>query len=1122
MSVRHLRRLSLGALLFVVLQAVGLSAAAQDAKISLKVTDVPLEDVLTQIEQKTPYRFLYSKESVNVRFNVSVNANDESVKSILDKILVHNGINYTLEKRQIVLSPTAKDLAEKVRVTGTVIDATGEPLAGVSVVSGPGNAVVTDIDGNYAIDVPKGSDLKFSYIGFVPDTRLISKAGKLNVTLAEDTNVLEEVVITGYGATSRKNLTTSISTVKTDKIQKAAISNVNGLLLGRAAGVAATVSSPQPGGGINVSIRGGGNPIYVVDGVVMPSGSNEPGKGSLILPNSVNRSGLQALNPADIESIEVLKDAAAAIYGVGAADGVILITTKKGKAGKPVITYDGSYSWQRRYKYRDLLSGPELMNMVNLWNKEQYLLNSGFYPYGPTAYDGKWQPIFSDSEIANAIDHDWYSDEFKTGHINNHNLTISGGSEWVKYYLGLNYYDEEATVHNSNMERFSMRTNIQTKLTDFMRLTTIANISQNTYRNSTNGGDSGNLGDQGAGAIYASMAYPSYYDVYDANGEYTQVGQVPNPVALRKIKDSTKTSNYYVNFALDIDIIKDWLSFRGSYGINHETAERDSYIPSDIYVALVRKSRGNVGYSKRQNTTLEGFLNFQHNFGNIVDLTAMLGMGRYLDSGNGFNAYYENANDILNSEAIEKAEGPFYPASYKYKNEKRSQFGRITGDFLNRYVVSFSMRRDGTDKFFPSKKYGWFPSVSLAWKLHEESFMRDLTWINMLKIRGSYGETGSDNLGSALYGVISPTRENVTFANNTVQYIPFLSAGKDHPEVTWQKTTMKNIGIDFSILNDRLSGSIDLFRNDITNMLGYANEELLGMYVTRPINGAHYRREGVEVSLNSTNIHTRDFTWTSMLTLSHYNAVWVKRMPNYDYQQYQKRKNEPVNYTYFYETDGIINLDCSNMPESQLSLGEAACLPGNPIVKDRNGDGSITIADIVQYNTTPKLYYGFGNTFTWREFDLDIFVYGQLGVRKWNNTIGFGTTKPTGVTSHNVNDYIYQAWNSQTNIGANAKYPGMATMKTVLPGNVGYDTGLERADYLRVRNITLGYTIPAKAMHIFNGYVSSIRAYVDFQNPFTITGYHGTDPEIISSAGNINEGQFPQQRAYTVGMKLTF
>ena len=1103
---------------------------AQNAKVSINVSERPLTEVLSLLEKKSGYHFFFNNDIVGSAAPVTIKADNENLSSILNKILTPRKLSYKVNKKHIIIaqSDASKSTVTKekalVNIYGKVVDNTGEPLVGVSVTSAGKYGAATDIDGVYSLKIPENSIVQYTYVGYEPVKQKITKPGEVNITLKENMSLLNEVVVTGYGATTRKNLTTSITSVKADGIQKAATSNVNSMLLGRAAGVQANVASPQPGGGINISVRGGGTPVYVVDGVVMPSGSLEGGTGDILLPTSINRSGLQGLNPSDIESIEVLKDAAAAIYGIGSADGVILITTKKGKTGKPTITYEGSYSNQQHYNYKTLLKGPELMNMVNLYMKENYLYERGQYPYGNTAYDGHFEPIFTNAMIRDALDTDWRSNVLRSGYITNHNLTISGGSEWVKYYLGLNYYDEQATVKNSDMERYSLRTNIQTKLTNFMRLTTVVNLNKNSYTNSTNGGDVGNQGGACGGSLFAAESYPSYLPVYDENGGYTQWERIPNPVSSLRISDRTSSSSWYANFALDIDIIKNILSVRGVYGINNETMERDSYIPSDVYFSLQKKSRGNIESASRHNSTLEGFINYNQTFGDIVDLSAMIGMGMYKDWGKSLWVSYENANDHLNSESIQKADGPFFPGSNKWGNEKRSQFARVTGDFLNRYVLQFSIRRDGTDKFFPSKKYSWFPSVSLAWKINNESFMRNIEWINMLKLRASYGETGSDNLGTSLYGLIGTTRENVMFGGNSVSYIPFVILGANYEDVTWQKTTMKNVGIDFSVLNDRLSGSIDLYRNDITHMLGTASTELLGMHGSRPINGGHFKREGIDISLNSTNISTHEFTWTTMLTLSHYKATWIERMPNYDYQEYQVRKNEPMSAVYFYKTDGLININKDNIPDSQRSLGEKACMPGFPIVVDKNGDGKIDVKDIYMRDMLPKLYYGLGNTFSYKGFDLDIFFYGQLGVKKYNNTYATGSNAVSlsyGVVAGNTTKDVYHVWNSQTN-SANAKFPGIAVSKMTMPGNIGFDTLYEDASFLRVRNITLGYNLQPKTLGVFKGWVKGIRVYVDFQNPFTITRFKDCDPEIINAAANLNGGQFPQNRIYTFGAKLTF
>ena len=1003
------------------------------------------------------------------------------------------------------------------KASGIVIkDEKGEPVIGASVtVVGTALGTITNLEGKYSLtDVQEDSKVAISFVGYGALTFSAKDKQLARVVLKEDSELLDEVVVIGYGTERKSDLSTAVSQVKSKDFESISYSDPGQAIAGRMPGIYVKQASGAPGGNPQISIRGtgtissGSSPLVVVDGLPV-----------------TDDVGLNSINPNDIESINVLKDvASAAIYGIEAADGVILVTTKKGKEGKPTIVYEGSYSVQKHYPYLDVLSGPELMNMVNVFSKENYLYDKGQYPYGNAAYDDKWTPIFTPTQIANAPTTDWLDKVLKTGAVTNHNLTISGGSEKFKYYLGVNYYKEDATVYNSDMERYSLRTNITSQLTNFLKLTTIVNLNQNNYTNSTVGGDVGNLRDQGAGALFGAIFYPSYLPVYDAEGQYNVFSRTPNPVSMQDINDKSEQNGYYMNFSLDVDIIKNMLSAKVLYGLNKENTSRDSYIPSDIYYALQRKSRGNLGYGKRQQSTLEGTLTFQHKFGELLDMNLMAGMGRYLDSGDGSDISYENANDHIQGSSVGMADGPFYPTSYKYKNEKRSQFVRGSFDLFGRYVVSASLRRDGTDKFFPSKKYAFFPSVSLAWKMNEESFIKNISWINMLKLRASYGETGSDNLGTTLYGIVTTTREDVQFNNNSVTYIPYILSGANYEDVTWQKTVMKNIGLDFSIFRDRIWGSVDVFRNDVTHLLGTAPTELLGMHGTRPINGGHYKRTGVDVSLNSLNLQTHDFKWTSQITMSHYNAVWIERMPNYDYQKYQKRKNEPMNAFYYYKTTDIIDVDKSNMPESQRSLGPAACMPGYPIVEDKNGDGIIDVNDSYMDNMLPKLYFGFGNTFTWKNFDLDIFMYGQLGVKKWNDAYSYSADAGNlsrGVDAHNVGIYSYNIWNTQTN--TNGRFPGIAISKSVaLPENLGFDYTRENASYVRVRNITLGYNLGPKELSIFKGYIRGIRVFVDFQNPLTFTKYKGYDPEINTSSSNLTGGQYPQMRVYSIGAKLTF
>lgn len=1127
-SWKHrLVRLVTALLLFGAL-VIPIEARAQSERVS--VTGKNLSQVFKEIEKQTHYTFVY-RDNINANAAVRVNKKNRPVSEILREVLSPMGLTYSLNNRTITIVKSEKpaknvDKKDDLTIAGQVQDSEGEPLIGATImVKGTNVGTATDIEGNYTLDnVPADGTLTVSYIGYAPRNIKVSDAvAQKRIVLQSLDSTLDEVVVVGYGATSRKNLTTSIATVKADKVSKSSSPTVQGLLLGHAAGVQSNVQSTQPGGAINISIRGGGDPLYVVDGVVMPTASLETSNAELNLPANVQRGGLVGLNPSDIESVEVLKDASAAIYGIGAANGVVLITTKKGAEGRPTITYDYSHSFQKRYNYGvNRLNSQEYMNFVNVFSKEMYLYNNNQYPYGNIAYDGGWTPQFTQDEIDNATTTDWVGKVLRTGNVNAHNFSVTGGYKMIKYYLGFNYYDEQGIVRNSGMRRYTFRSNITAQLFPFLKLSAIVNLNDNSYNNALVGADTANKGINAAGSLTTAFIFPPNWPVKDERGEYTVMGMIPNPVATMAITDKSRQNGFYANAALDIDILKDMLAVRLVYGVSKDNTRRSSYIPSDVFFSMVKQSRGSLSYAQRQYETMEGMITFNKRWGDWVDLNAVVGMGRYVEKTNSLTENYVNAKDIINDANLGSADGPFNPASDKAMNEKRSQFARANVSLLDRYILALTLRRDGTDKFFKGKKYAWFPSVSLAWKLSSEPWLRDVKWLNLLKLRASYGKTGNDNLGSTLYATIGVSREDVKFNDGTTSYVPYLIRSGYYPHITWEKTEMKNIGLDFYVLNNRLWGSVDVFRNDVTDLLGWVPASMLSIFNTAPVNGGHFKRTGVEVTLNSVNIKLPNFTWTTSLSLSHLRQNWVEHMPNTDFKPYQKRKNEPISAMYYYDTDGLINMDRSNMPKSQTTLSEEAQKPGFPIIVDKNKDGKIDESDIYMKDMLPKVYYGFGNSFVWKNWDLDIYMYGQLGVEKNNVAMAVDSSPGDMINTlaSNKNDQIYRTWNSQTN--PNGDLPGIANRNVTLPGNVGYKVMFEEASFLRVRNITLGYTFDALKWKFLHGYVKNIRLYADIMNPFTITRYSDNDPEVPTNFGNLTNAHYPQLRAYTIGVKITF
>jgi TonB-linked SusC/RagA family outer membrane protein len=1016
----------------------------------------------------------------------------------------------------------ASSLQSNKTITGTVLDQNNEAIIGANVVEkGTTNGVISDLDGNFTLSVAPNATIVVSYIGYNSIEVVVGNQTRLTINLTEDSKTLDEVVVVGYGTVLRKNLTTAISKISTDDVTKVGNSNMSQLLMGRAAGLQATMASAQPGGNVEISIRGAGSaPVFIVDGVMVPNESLEPSAGGLVTPTSIRRSGLAGLNPEDIESIEVLKDASASIYGIGAANGVILVTTKRGKEGPVSVTYEGNVSTVRNYAYPEPLNAQEYMTYVNIFSKEQYLYNNKLAPYGPDTYTSGWAPLYTDAQIASAQTTDWKKLILRDGSLTNHTVTINGGTKNFNYYVSGNYYNQDGSVQNSNMERFALRSNMGLTLSPIVKLTLTMNVNNNSYLNSTVGGTSNGKGPEAAGSLSSALIYPPYMPVRDENGKYTAFKTIPNGVGLLDINDKTNQYGSYVNIAADFTILKDMLSARLLYGNNLESVRRSVYIPSDVYFEQMYKSRGNLAENRRMNQTMEGTLMFNKRFFDIVNADFVLGAGLYLNSAEGMNITYDGQYDAIGNDNLGSVSGVVTPGSTRSKDEKRSQFFRANFDILDKYVIAGTLRRDGTDKFFPDKKYSIFPSVSVAWKMSNEDFLKDVEWLNLLKIRASYGTTGDDNLGTTLYGTYGPAQEYVIFDNNSTKYVPITLNGLDYPNVTWQKTVMKNVGIDFYLFKNRISGSLDVFQNDITDMLGTANTAGLSMFSTYPINGAHQRRAGWDATLNTKNILQRDFTWSSVLTLTKYNSQWIERMPNYDYNTYEVQGKVTTNARYYYETNGFINVDKSNMPASQPA---AAQFPGYPIIVDQNGDGEITTDDIKLMDTTPKLYLGFGNTFNYKNWDLDVFVYSQLGVNKYNYALDWAI--PTDLSNENSNGnlYVKRIWNSQTNTGGTL--PGIAASlaSVTLPGGAGTDVRYQDASFLRVRNITLGYNFNGKQLGVVGKVISNARLYIDAQNPFIITKFEGFDPEVYSG-GNYKGGkaEYPQTGTYSVGLRISF
>lgn len=1125
-----MKRILLTSVILLILTIPAFARVSE--RISLSLKDVSMEKVLDRIEKASGYIFSYSISIVDLSPVISLDVKDATIDEVLSKVFEGTDITYSRTDELIVLSLRKDDSAGSGNdsapagcvVKGTVTDHEGEPLMG-AVVMAKGTGIIADTgsDGEYEITVDRGAQLEFSLIGYRTVVRTAERDGVMDVVLPDECKLLDEAVIIGYGTALQKDLSTAVSSIKVDKVSKVAATNMTSLIIGRASGVNGTLVSPQPDGKVNVSVRAGSNPLYIVDGIVMPNIPMDVSINSgTKLPDSIQRSPLGGINPNDIETIEILKDAGASIYGIDASDGVIIITTKQGTAGKPRITYEGSFTYSVRKKFIDMLDSKRFMTVNNVFSRENYLYANEMYPYGDRSYDGGWIPTYSEEQIASSkMSTDWVSKVTRSGYTNNHNISINGGTDKIKYYLSASYFGQQGIVVNSDMRKFIVRSNVTAQLFPFLNLNAVLNYNNNRYGNSSAGADSG-YGAHTYGSYQSSVYYSPLLGEKDASGKWSQYKNMPNPVAMLEVDDRSKQQTTYANFSIDADIIKGMLTAKVLYGFNSVTSNRSYYIPSDIYFNEMYRSRGEVGSLSRFDQTLEGTVSFSHKFGDYLKIDAVAGFGFYLKHQENQSIYYENGNDKIANDRVELAAGPFYPTTSKAGSQRRSQFIRANFDILDRYVVSLAFRNDGSDKFFPGKKYAQFPTVSAAWKISNESFMENAAWIDQLKLRASYGITGRDNLGTSLFGLYTPNSVYVSFDN--ASYVPFYQSSKDSPYVTWETTRMTDAALDFAFLGERLSGSFDWFRYNETNLLSYAPESILSQFASHPVNGGRYMRTGFDFSIAGRPLQTRGITWEITANVSRSKAYWIERAPNYQYKSYQLRDKEPLHPYYFYMQDGIINMDRSNMPESQKSLPEQWQMPGVSIIKDKNGDGVITEDDIYCYDDAdPELYGGFGTNFKWKGLELDLYFYGRLGRQKWNTAVCMGSVSEAAKTDpKNMSVAIYDAFSSQTNPW-DATRCGVARSRCPkLPGGLTENADCYDSSFIRCRNITLSYTFNSARLKAAGRWINSIRLYLDTQNPFLITKYPYEDPEITSYGGQSSTVTYPQSVSFTFGTKIVF
>ncbi|HVI45311.1 MAG TPA: TonB-dependent receptor [Chitinophaga sp.] len=1113
----------------------GKSQSLLDNRVSYNAQAQSLKNVLSSLEKLVDAKFVYSGELIDVKREVSINAANKPLKEILNILLAGTSVHYEVINKQIVLWPDGAgksplmeylpgnvDQQEKT-IAGVITGEDGMPLPGVTVqVKGTANGAITNASGQFRLPVSGDVTLVLTLVGYEKKEVAVTAGNQhVSITLSVSSQGLEEVVVIGYGSVKRKDVTGAISSVKATDIPKSANTSIDQALSGRAAGLLTTQATGQPGAGVSVQIRGNASfasagVLYVVDGVPVNGAADEPGSGNRY--GGINRSPLNFLSPDDIESIEVLKDASsAAIYGARAGAGVILITTKRGKEGVARVNYTYSHAFQEPAKFYDILNKKDYMTERNHILHERWLRNNKIAPYGsidPSTIS-PFVPRYTQTEIDTAGPAQSAIDAVtQSGSMDQHNLSVSGGNDKTKYYVSGNYLNQDGVIRKSGYKRYTGRLNLDQLIGKKIKLSVNINGSRSISNNPAIGAGLY----ENSGIIVAAFYHPPTVPLRNADGTYPlnpDYSNSPNPLSFLEVTDQTVGTRLLGAASATWDIGAGF-SARANFSYDQSNNKRSNYLPKSFLYGARTGGQANILENTANIGLLEYLLNYSHKLGD-GNISAVAGYSYQVLQQEGFNAgnqKFITDNFTFNNLGMGEFERPTV-GSFKSRERWASYFARATYDYRDKYLLTASLRRDGSSKFAENKKYGWFPSVSGAWKISNEEFLRHSHVISFLKLRASYGSTGNSNIGGSAFSYYS-TGRNYVFGNtqNTGVYLNQVA----NPDLSWETAREVNLGLDFSLFNDRISGTFEYFNKVISNLL--SSRPLPSYFVVSAMaaNIGKTQSRGFEFTLRTANIRTRDFVWNTDFNIARYRDTWKERDPLVvkTLAKYIGL-HDPIRAIYGYQTDGILKTG-GKVPDYLIGLQ-----PGMVKVNDVNGyddngnltgkpDGKLNTADQIYLGTSdPGYSIGFNNTFGYKQFDLNIFFYGQLQRTKYNSDLAtaYDLESTLAQFGWNALSLVKDRWSSDNQ---------QSNRPSGLNNPYGSYTGnyfRENAWFIRCRNITLGYTMPQRILKK-QKVISSVRLYIDAQNLFVITPYSGIDPELESFAA------YPMQRSWILGVNVSF
>jgi len=1037
--------------------------------ITFNIKNVTVKEAIESLKDNSGYSFVYERNDLDTKKIISVSATQKSINDIVNQIIRGQNVGYEITGKSIAItskrSQTSQEQSTR-KINGSITDKNGDAIIGATVmIKGGKTGTVSDVNGNFSLDVTDQSTLVISYVGFAKIEVYVGNQRNLIVKLQEDVKNLDEIVVVGYGSIRKSDATGALSVIKSDDFNKGTVTSPDMLLNGHVAGVQVTPGNGQPGANTNVRIRGvnsisaSSEPLYVIDGVPVDNSRSSAFAGNDLALSSTTLNPLSMIAASDIESMTILKDASAtAIYGSRGANGVIIIKTKSGKEGTTSISYSGSTGMSTVSKEIEVLTA------------DQY---RSFVPGSGTATTN-WQDAI-----------------FRTAMTQNHNIMFSSGNNTTSYRASLSASLQDGIILNTGLDRYTGRFNLNHKMFD-ERLIISMNVNNTNYKfnnfleQQTSGADGGVIDN----ALKADPTQP----IYNTDGTFKEIAgsiSVRNPVALAKqISDITDGDRLIANVDATLFFIPKVLSFKTNISYDADNVIRKAYEPSASSIGKTVNGRALLENNRYTNRLVETYLTYNNTF-NTKHVLNIVGGYSWQE----FNNYNQSTiatgfvSDNLGADNIGGGINQVTQNNHEV-NRLISFYGRANYNYDNKYLLTATVREDGSSRFGANNRWATFPSAALAWKLSEEGFMKDMTNINELKLRVGYGVTGNQEIGNFKYSSTYAINSSAgTYFGGTF-YSPYNITGIANPNLKWEQTSQFAAGVDFVLFNNMLKGSVDYYSKNTTNLL-------LAIDAIQPAVSSIYldnigamTNKGVELTLDAEVVNTSNFKWNTNFNIS-YNQNKITQLYN----------NKDINY-------GVVSGAGASGNTQILRVGESfGTFYGQQFTGIVNGAETFASTKLtVLGKALPDYIIGFTNNFSFHHFDLSVVLRSALGASVYNNTraeISQGNRLP----------------------GQNTNLEG-AQFHAAGGGGITYPSSrwVENADFLRLDNMTLGYNF-----RIIPTVIKSARLYVTAQNLFVLAGYKGYDPEVNNVAGSngiksigIDYNTYPQARTYSLGLNINF